>query len=315
MSVQTPQVTQPVTQPRPRTRRIFGEDAGIAYLFIAPALLLIAVIAFFPVVQAVWYSLTNYIPTYPQYGSSFVGLDNYFGAHGVFNDPTFRDSIKYTIIFTVVSVTLELILGLLFALVLNQKFPGRGIARAAVLVPWAFPTVISAVVWRDLLWQNNSGAIPAILHFFGFVPADWAPLASTNTLMTAMVIIDVWKTAPFMALLLLAGLQVISDDVYEAGRVDGANAWQRFWFITLPLLKPAILVALLFRILDAWRVFDMFYVVAGSRLQSMSVFAYNQVVVSDINFPVGVAGSTVIFIGALIIALVFIKGLGTQTAA
>jgi multiple sugar transport system permease protein len=108
---------------------------------------------------------------------------------------------------------------------------------------------------------------------------------------------------------------VISDDVYEAGRVDGANAWQRFWFITLPLLKPAILVALLFRILDAWRVYDMFYVVAGSRLQSMSVYAYNQVVTSDINFPVGVAASTVIFIGALIIAAIFIKGLGTQTAA
>ncbi|HWE63779.1 MAG TPA: ABC transporter permease subunit, partial [Chloroflexota bacterium] len=120
---------------------------------------------------------------------------------------------------------------------------------------------------------------------------------------------------PFMALLLLAGLQVISDDVYEAGRVDGANAWQRFWFITLPLLKPAILVALLFRLLDAWRVFDMFYVVAGSRLQSLSVYAYNQVVVSGINFPVGVAASTLIFIGALLIATVFIKGFGTQTAS
>lgn len=296
-------------------RRIFGEDAGVGYVFVAPSLLLIAVIAFFPILQAIYYSLTNYIPTYPQYGSSWVGLDNYTGTHGAFNDPTFTDSIKYTIEFTIVSVAAEFFLGLLFALVLNQKFPGRGIARAAVLVPWAFPTVISAVVWRDLLWQNNSGAIPAALHWLGVVPADWAPLASNGTLIFAMIVIDVWKTAPFMALLLLAGLQVISEDVYEAGRVDGANAWQRFWFITLPLLKPAILVALLFRMLDAWRVFDMFYVVAGSRLQSMSVYAYNQVVTSDINFPVGVAASTLIFVGALIIAGVFIKGFGTQTAA
>ena len=176
-------------------------------------------------------------------------------------------------LFMVVSVALEFLLGLLFALVLNQRFPGRGLARAAVLVPWAFPTVISAVVWRALLWQNNTGAIPAILHTFGLVPATWAPLASNGTLIAAMIIIDVWKTAPFMALLLLAGLQVISEEVYEAGRVDGANVWQRFFRITLPLLKPAILVALLFRTLDAWRVFDMFFVVAGNRLSSISVYA------------------------------------------
>jgi multiple sugar transport system permease protein len=304
-----------VPKPRSITRRFFGADAAHGYLFVAPSLLLIALIAFFPIIQAMWYSLTNYLPTYPQYGSSFVGLDNYIGAHGVFKDSTFTNSIGYTVEFAVISVAFEFVLGLLFALVLNQKFPGRGIARAAVLVPWAFPTVISAVVWRDLLWQNNSGAIPALMHFLNLEPADWAPLASNGTLMMAMIVIDVWKTAPFMALLLLAGLQVISDDVYEAGRVDGANAWQRFWFITLPLLKPAILVALLFRLLDAWRVFDMFYVVAGSRLQSLSVYAYNQVVVSGINFPVGVAASTLIFIGALLIATVFIKGFGTQTAS
>jgi trehalose/maltose transport system permease protein len=178
-----------------------------------------------------------------------------------------------------------------------------------VLVPWAFPTVISAVVWRALLWQNNTGAIPAILHLFGFVPADWAPLASNGTLIAAMIIIDVWKTAPFMALLLLAGLQVISEEVYEAGRVDGANVWQRFFRITLPLLKPA------FRTLDAWRVFDMFFVVAGNRLSSISVYAYNEVVTSAINFPLGAAASTLIFIGAIIIATIFIKGFGTQTAS
>jgi trehalose/maltose transport system permease protein len=308
----TEQVVQPVPRRRTRMRSMLQDERVIAYIFVAPALFLIVAIAFWPIIQSIWYSLLNYIPTYPQFGSKFVGLQNYVK---VFQDSTFTGSIGYTVLFTVVSVALEFLLGLLFALVLNQRFPGRGIARAAVLVPWAFPTVISAVVWRALMWQNNTGAIPAILHTFGLVPATWAPLASNGTLMAAMIIIDVWKTAPFMALLLLAGLQVISEEVYEAGRVDGANVWQRFFRITLPLLKPAILVALLFRTLDAWRVFDMFFVVAGNRLASMSVYAYNEVVTSAINFPLGVAASTLIFIGAIIIATIFIKGFGTQTAA
>ena len=259
----TEQVVQPAARRRPGVRSMLQDERVIAYIFVAPSLIVIVAIAFWPIIQAIWYSLLNYIPTYPQFGSTFVGLQNYVK---VFQDAVFTSSIGYTVLFTVVSVALEFLLGLLFALVLHQRFPGRGIARAAVLVPWAFPTVISAVVWRALLWQNNTGAIPAILHTFGLVPADWAPLASNGTLMAAMIIIDVWKTAPFMALLLLAGLQVISEEVYEAGRVDGANVWQRFFRITLPLLKPAILVALLFRTLDAWRVFDMFYVVAGNRL-------------------------------------------------
>ena len=213
------------------------------------------------------------------------------------------------------SVPLEFLLGLLFALILNQKFPGRGIVRAAVLVPWAFPTVISAVVWRDLMWQNNTGALPALAHWLHLASADWAPLASSGSLMFAMVFIDVWKTAPFEALLLLAGLQVIPDDVYEAGRIDGAGVWGRFWLITVPLLKPAILIALLFRALDSWRVFDLFYVVAGDRLQSVSTYAFNQVVVSAINFPVGVAASVMVFVGAAVISVIFIKGFGTATAS
>ena len=298
---------------RPRSARsILQDERVVGYLFVAPALILIAVIAFFPIAQAIWYSLQNYLPTFPQFGSQFVGLQNYVK---VFQDRTFTGSIGWTVLFMVVSVALEFLLGLIFALVLNQKFPGRGLARAAVLIPWAFPTVISAIVWRALIWQNNTGAMPAILHFFGLVPASWAPLASNGTLIGAMITIDVWKTAPFMALLLLAGLQVISDDVYEAARVDGASVWQRFFRITLPLLKPAILVALLFRTLDAWRVFDMFNIVAGNNLQSISVYAYNEVVTSAINFPLGVAASVLIFVGSIIIAFVFIKGFGTQTAS
>ncbi len=306
---------QPVVQPLPRQRvrrRFMDQEAATGYLFVAPALILMLVIAFYPIIQSLWYSLLNYIPTYPQFGAKFVGLQNY---SGVFKDATFTGSIGWTLLFMVVSVAFEFVLGLLFAVVLNQKFAGRGIARAAVLVPWAFPTVISAVVWRSLIWQNNTGVAPALLHGIGLVPADWAPLASNGTLMMAMIIIDVWKTAPFMALLLLAGLQVIPSDVYEAADVDGATISQRFFSITLPLLKPAIVVALLFRTLDSWRVFDMFYVVAGSRLQSISTYAFNELVVSAINFPLGAAATVLIFIGAIIISFTFIKGFGAQLAS
>ena len=287
------------------------QEAITAYLFVAPAMILIAAIAFFPILQSIYYSLTNYLPTFPDSGTKFVGLDNY---KTLLQDNDFTTAFRYTILFMVISVAAEFVLGLLFALVLNQKFPGRGIVRAAVLVPWAFPTVISAVVWRDLLWQNNTGAIPALTHWLHLTSADWAPLASKGTLLFAMLLIDIWKTAPFEALLLLAGLQVIPDDVYEAARVDGAGVFQRFWYITLPLLKPAILVAVLFRTLDAWRVFDMFQVVAGSRLESVSTYAFNQIVVSAISFPVGVAASVIVFLGAGVISFVFIKGFGVKTA-
>ncbi len=307
MSVQ--QATRTLPRQRSRTRTFLQQEGTVGYLFVAPALIVIAIVAFFPVIQAIWYSLNNYLPTFPSAGSKFVGLDNYAAA---FKDSTFTGSIFNTALFFVVTVAFEFVLGLLFAIVLNQKFPGRGLARAAVLVPWAFPTVISAVVWRDLLWRNNTGAIPAVLHFFGLVPDGWAPLASNGTLMASMMIIDIWKTSPFMALLLLAGLQVIPDDVYEAGRVDGAGVWQRFFSITLPLLKPAILVALLFRALDAWRVFDMFSVVAGQRLQSISLYAFQQIIVNQINYPVGVAASVLIVLGAIIISFVFIKILRVQ---
>ncbi len=312
MSVQ--QVTQPLSKQRARAGSFVRQERRAAYLFVAPALIVIVGIAFYPIAQSIWYSLLNYLPTHPELGTQFVGLDNYKAA---FADSTFTSSIVSTVLFTVVSVVLEFMLGLLFALTLNQKFIGRNVARAAVLVPWAFPTVISAVVWAALGWQNNTGVIPAIFHALApnSVPANWAPLASTPSLIAAMVAIDVWKTAPYMALLLLAGLQTIPDDVYEAGRVDGANVWQRFFQITLPLLKPAILVALLFRTLQSWNVFDLFYVVAKNNLDSISTYAYKQLIQAQLSFPVGIAMTVLIFLSAGAIALVFTRVLGAQTGA
>lgn len=298
-------------QPLRSRRKFLKQEDVTSYLFVAPALIIIAVIAFYPILQSLWFSLQNYLPTQPTFGSQFVWFDNYRQA---LQDSTFTGTIGYTVLFTVASVVFEFLLGLLFAITLNQKFIGRNFARAAVLVPWAFPTVISAVVWRSLGWQNNTGVIPAIVH--GLLPnavaADWAPLASTPSIIVAMIAIDVWKTAPYMALLLLAGLQTISDEVYEAARVDGASVWQRFFSITLPLLKPAILVAVLFRTLDAWRVFDLFFVVAGNNLQSISTYAYDQLIVSSLNFPIGIAVTVMIFISSGAIALFFIRVLGAQ---
>jgi len=306
---------QPAALPRRELRarrKFFQQESVTGYLFVVPALLVIAIIAFYPIVQSLWFSLQSYLPTHPEFGSKLVGLDNYKQA---FQDTTFTGAIGWTALFTVASVVFEFLLGLLFAITLNQKFVGRNFARAAVLVPWAFPTVISAVVWRSLGWQNNTGVIPAVFHALlpNSIASDWAPLASTPTLIVAMIAIDVWKTAPYMALLLLAGLQTISDEVYEAARVDGASVWQRFFSITLPLLKPAILVAVLFRTLDAWRVFDLFFVVAGSNLQSISTYAYNQLIVSGLNFPIGIAVTVMVFLTSGAIALFFIKVLGAQT--
>ncbi|MDF2701724.1 MAG: binding-protein-dependent transport system inner rane component, partial [Rubrobacteraceae bacterium] len=197
------------------------------------------------------------------------------------------------------------------ALAINRAFRGRGLVRAAVLVPWAFPTVISAVMWR-LMFQDQVGIINYVANAIGLISQ---PILSDRTLLLiGVILVDVWKTTPFMALLLLAGLQTIPGDVYEAARVDGANVWQRFFRITLPLLKPTILVALLFRTLDAYRVFDLFWALSNRELESLSTFVYEGVRISQLQFAQGNAASVFIFVTAFAIALFFIKVLGMQTS-
>jgi multiple sugar transport system permease protein len=213
--------------------------------------------------------------------------------------------------FTVASVSLEFIFGLAIALAINRVFRGRGLVRAAVLVPWAFPTVISAVMWR-LMLQDQVGIINYAANALGVIQG---PILSDHTLlMVAAILVDVWKTTPFMTLLLLAGLQTIPEDLYEAARIDGANAVQRFTQITLPLVKPAILVAVLFRTLDSWRVYDLFWAMSNRELESLSTFVYKAVRVSQLNFPVGNAAAVFVFLSALLIAVFFIKVLGMQTS-
>jgi multiple sugar transport system permease protein len=285
----------------------FGDpERRTAYYMVFPALLIIVVVAFFPILYGIVLSLTD--STVTAFGS-FVGLENYTE---MFQDPDFRVGLFNTVVFTIASVTLEFVIGLAIALAVNRAFRGRGLVRAAILVPWAFPTVISAVMWR-LMFQPGIGIFQYVAETIGIISGP--VLSDPTLLLIAAIFIDVWKTMPFMALLLLAGLQVIPGEVYEAARVDGANVWQRFFRITLPLLKGAILVAVLFRTLDAYRVYDLFWAFGARELQSLSTFVYEGVRISQLQFGPGNAAAVFIFVTAFLIALFFIKVLGMQTSA
>jgi trehalose/maltose transport system permease protein len=285
----------------------FGNpERRTAYYMVLPSLLIIVVIAFFPVLYGIVLSLTD--STVTSFGS-FIGLENYVE---MFQDPDFLVGLSNTVIFTVASVTLEFIFGLGIALAVNRAFRGRGLVRAAILVPWAFPTVVSAVMWR-LMFQPGIGIFQFWAEKIGIISGP--VLSDPTLLLIAVILIDVWKTTPFMALLLLAGLQVIPGEVYEAARVDGANVWQRFFRITLPLLKGAILVAVLVRTLDAYRAYDLFWVFGAKELTSLSTYVYEGVRISQLQFGPGIAAAVFIFVTAFLIALFFIRVLGMRTSA
>lgn len=284
----------------------FGNpERRAAYYMILPALIIVLVVACYPVLYGIVLSFTD--STVTTFGS-FIGLENYVE---MFQNPDFLEGLSNTLIYTVVSVALEFVIGLGIALAINQAFRGRGLVRAAILVPWAFPTVISAAMWR-LMFQDQVGIIQYVANAIGLISE---PILSDRTLLLiAAIVVDTWKTTPFMALLLLAGLQTIPGDVYEAARVDGANVMQRFFRITLPLLKGAILVALLFRTLDAYRAYDLFWVLGNRELQSLSTFVYEGVRISQLQFGQGNAAAVFIFVTAFLIALFFIRVLGMRTS-
>jgi trehalose/maltose transport system permease protein len=274
-----------------------------AWLLLVPALVVVALVALVPLVQTVWMSFTD-----ARLGSlrpvRFVGLANYVN---LFQDYLFWQSIGVTVSFAVITVLAEFVLGMIIALVVNSQFKGRGLMRAAMLVPWAIPTVISAQMWKWMYHDVYGVVNDFLVATLGVLPEDVAWVADPRTSLLAICAVDIWKTTPFVALLLLAGLQVIPDDIYEAGSVDGATTWQQFVRLTLPLLRPALVVALVFRTLDALRVFDVFYVMFGARPDTMTMAIYNQqsiVAFSDVGY--GAAISVVIFliIGAFVLAYV-----------
>src|SRR4051795_2535377 len=219
---------------RRRKQKSYGsEERRLATLLLSPALVVIALVAAYPIGYAVWLSLTEYSLRVPGKWR-FVGFDNYTEAFG---STEFWDAVKNTFLFTGISVTLELVIGLGMALAMHAAFKGRGLLRTVVLVPWAVLTVVSAITWKTL-FEPNLGLVPTILGKVGIAEhVVW--LGQSGYALAVMILADVWKTAPFMALLILAGLQVIPNDVYDAAKVDGATAWQRFTHITLPLLRPA----------------------------------------------------------------------------
>lgn len=232
----------PARRARDRARR----DVPLASALIAPALLLLALVIGYPVVQAVWRSLFADGIAAQQ---DFVGFDNYARALWGRGAGDFWATFETTVFFTVVTVALETLIGVAMAMMMHRAFRGRGLMRAGVLVPWAIPTAVAAVLWR---WAFDPRGI--VNHLAGtsiiWTGSEWPAKA-------AIVLADTWKTAPFVALLVLAGLQVIPEDLYEAAKIDGATAWQRFVRITLPLVRPTILVAVLFRMLDALRMYDL----------------------------------------------------------
>jgi ABC-type sugar transport system permease subunit len=276
-------------------------ETALGRLFVAPAILLMVAVALFPVIYAFVVSLREY--TGRQY-EGYAGLENYREA---LTDDQFWASLEFTFVFTVTSVAAEFVIGLGFALLMNQAFRGRGVTRAAILVPWVIPTVIAAQMWF-FMFNVNPGSVNALLGLGDF---EW--LGQAGWVKAVVIFADVWKTAPFVALLLLAGLQTIPTDVYESARVDGANALQRFWHITLPLLRPAILVALLFRTVEALRVYDLPQVMTGGSFDTESLsMVVQQYVVQTPDPGLGSALSTITFVIILGIGVIFVSLLGRE---
>jgi multiple sugar transport system permease protein len=276
-------------------------ERSLARWFMAPSIITMIVVAGFPILFAIGLSLFAYRG---RQQTGFAGLGNYITA---FTDGRFWDSVIATLVFTVSSVTFEFLIGLGFALIMNRAFFGRGITRAAILIPWVIPTVISAQMWFNM-FNVVPGFVNSVLPF---VSADFNWLGTDYWTMFAIVFADVWKTAPFVALLLLAGLQTIPQDLYEAARVDGATTWQRFSTITMPLLKPAILVALLFRTVDALRIYDLPRVMTNGAFgtETLSLLV-QQFVVQTPDPGLGSAFSTITFIIVLGVGILFVGMLG-----
>ncbi|TIS54807.1 MAG: sugar ABC transporter permease, partial [Mesorhizobium sp.] len=247
----------------------------------------------------------------------WVGFDNYFSMlsmpsgrvlyDGLLADPVWWRAVWNTLLFAVVSVSCETVLGMIVALVLNADFRGRGFVRAAILIPWAIPTIVSAKMWQWML-NDQFGIINAVLLNLGLIDAKIAWTASTDTAMIAVLIVDIWKTTPFMALLFLAALQMLPRDVIEVARLDGANPWQIFWKVTLPLIRPAVMVAVIFRALDALRIFDLIYVLTPNNVhtKSMSVFVRENLFEFD-KFAYGSAASTLLFLIVALLTISYIR--------
>lgn len=278
-------------------------------------MLLMLIVAVWPLARSIWFSFTDTNLNDIAAGQ-WVGWENYFGEYGLFFNPNNEDgfwagdwgvSIRNTFTFAMVSVVLETLSGLGLALLLNQEFKGRALVRTAVLVPWAIPTIVSAKMWGWML-NDQFGVINNLMVSAGFIAHKIAWTAEPAYSLWTVVMVDVWKTTPFMALLILAALQTVPKDCYEAARVDGVHPLRVFWYITLPLIRQPLLVAIIFRLLDSLRVFDLIYVLTanGSSTISMSGFVRREMVEYG-NMGFGSAASTSLLLIIMLTAILFLR--------
>jgi multiple sugar transport system permease protein len=301
-TVDTPKAAEPKKKVTDRTKA----ERKLAWMLCAPAVGTMIIVTGFPIAYALYLSLLKYDLRFPD-EKEFVGLSNYVDVLG---STTWWQDVWNTLLITIVSVSLELVLGMAIALVMHRAIFGRGPVRAAILIPYGIVTVVAAFAWR-YAFDPASGFVQGL----PLISDSAAPLTERGGSLTVIILTEVWKTTPFMALLLLAGLALVPDELHEAAKVDGASATQRFFRITIPLMRPAILVALLFRTLDAFRLFDTVFIQTqgANGTETVSILDYN-VLINRVNLGLGSAVSVLIFICVLVIAFFFVKVLGTDTA-
>lgn len=309
----TETLAPPITVTAPKIKsELMQQRVRAARWFLVPMLLALAVVAGWPLLRSIYFSFTD-ASLNNLAGAEWVGFGNYLRwqtldsgvvrYRGLLADPAWWNAVWNTLRFAFVSVSFEAVFGMIVALVLNAEFKGRGIVRAAILIPWAIPTIVSAKMWSWML-NDQFGIINDLGMKLGLLSQKVAWTATPETAMTAVLIVDIWKTTPFMALLILAGLQMVPKDIYEAAELDGVHPVKQFFKITLPLVRPALMVAIIFRLLDALRIFDLIYVLTPNSVatKTMSVLARENLFDFD-NFAYGSAMSTMLF---LIIALMTI---------
>jgi multiple sugar transport system permease protein len=288
----------------PKKKAVLSEgkraERKLGWLLCAPAAIIMLAVTAWPIIYSVYLSLQRYDLKFPD-RQEFVGLDNYIT---VLSSPYWWNAVWVTVVMTVVSVIIELVLGMALALIMHRTLVGRGIVRTSTLIPYGIVTVVAAFSWR-YAWTPGTGYLSELL---GSEPV----LTEKIPALAVVILAEVWKTTPFMALLLMAGLALVPDDLLKAAALDGASGWQRFTKVILPLMKPAILVALLFRTLDAFRIFDNLFVLTGGSqgTSSVSMLTYNNLI-KGLNLGIGSTMSVLIFIAVAIIAFIFIKLFGT----
>lgn len=271
-------------------------ERKLGLMLVAPAVIVMLAVTAYPIVYALWLSLQRADLRQPD-KNQFVGLENYIT---VLSSPIWWNAFGITVFYTIFGVIFELIPGMLLAIVMHRTLVGRGLVRTSALVPYAIVTVVAAFSWR-FAWTEN----------LGYLAGSSAPLTDKWDSVWIIILAEVWKTVPFMALLLMAGLALVPEDLHKAAAMDGGTAWQRFWQITVPLIKPSILVAVLFRTLDAFRIFDNIYVLTSgaNETSSVSIVAYNNLI-RGLNLGIGSAMSVLIFLTIAIIAFIFVKLFG-----